>query len=94
MDVPCTACLNKPNGIDGHADMRVRGIGNARMSFECARCGALWARVKSKAGYAWSGPAPAGAEQEAPGVLVPPRTNPAPQTRESTFIPAMPAMVR
>ena len=79
MVVPCSPCLNVPVGIDGHADLLVQGMGNAKMSFACRTCGSLWSRDDRRdGGFTWLGLDGQPVSRAALGMAVPPRSNPAP----------------
>lgn len=79
MDTPCPACLKAPIGIDGHADLRVQGMGGTRMSFKCGTCGSLWARTsKGAGGFVWFAMGERNVARLDMGNAVPPCSNPAP----------------
>ena len=54
MNSLCNACSSPPSSIDGHADLRVRSLGEEGITFECRRCHALWSRSYPRGGrYMW-----------------------------------------
>lgn len=72
MESHCTACKSRPSGIDGHADLRVRTLGNDMLSFKCGNCGALWSRTERRDGqFAWAAMGERTAASPWTGVLVP-----------------------
>lgn len=76
MDVPCLACSEGPSGFDGHADLMMRTIGDARLTLQCRRCFALWSRTLEREGYfAWSALTERMASGPRMGIAVPPRSN-------------------
>jgi hypothetical protein len=74
--VPCAPCAAGPAGIEGHAHLRVRALGNLAVRFECRDCRQLWSRSDvAGGGFAWvrvDGYAPVDRRHSA-GVPVPQR---------------------
>ena len=55
MNTLCTACRNSPGGIDGHADLMVETMGDARMCFRCQACRSSWLRTPDRKGsFVWT----------------------------------------
>jgi hypothetical protein len=80
MYMPCAACAGYPTGVEGHADLRVRTLGAARLSFECRGCGLFWVRTKSsKPGFTWNPASESVACSPNLGVAVPPRAGQVPR---------------
>lgn len=75
---PCVACSNVPQGIVGHAHLRVQFIGSKQMHFRCERCNRIWARTGPHEGpFEWTASSFANTRKRSPGIAVPPRTDPA-----------------
>ena len=51
----CAACLEGPRGIVGHDGLFQAAPAGAPAEFECAKCGARWARRYSGSGeFEWA----------------------------------------
>ena len=57
----------------GHADLMARTIGDARISFQCRRCDAFWARAQGRDGFVWTGVSPQAAYMPGMGTVLPTR---------------------
>jgi hypothetical protein len=76
--VPCAACSSVPQGIVGHAHLRVLFIGSAQMHFRCESCNRIWSRTGPFEGpFQWAASTIANTRKRSPGIAVPPRTDPA-----------------
>ena len=75
MDAPCLACAGGPSGFDGHADLMMRTIGDARVTLRCRNCFSFWSRTLEREGYfAWSALTEGMASGPRMGIAVPPRS--------------------
>lgn len=76
MDVPCLACAGEPSGFDGHHELRMRTIGDARVTLQCLRCHSIWSRTLEREGYfVWSALTEGMASVPGMGIAVPPRSS-------------------
>jgi len=54
-NAPCQACLEVPEGIEGHAYLVSSNSGpSQRLHFKCTQCGSRWAREYAGSGqFVW-----------------------------------------
>ena len=72
MDSPCVKCSNGPSGFDGHADLGVQSVGDARISMHCRRCGSYWSRTFARGLFTWAAITERMAASPHMGIAVPP----------------------
>ena len=75
--LPCGACSTPPEGIAGHAHLRVQFLGSGQMLFRCQQCNRVWARTGPPEGpFKWTAASITNTHRTSPGVAVPPRSDP------------------
>ena len=76
--LPCLPCSTPPQGILGHAHLRVQFLGSGQMMFQCAQCNRFWLRTGGRDGpFEWTATSFKNSRTASRGIPVPPRTNPA-----------------